>query len=202
MIVAGCDGTRPKANAGRADGKPSAFCAADYARGLYRGHMLTHESRLLAPTTNILNCERLASEEREGASIAQHLSPALASQVYVVRPPMQTPTGTFLGVVHWQRLLREMPSDLVSRAIDRDLEPLPPETPMAALTRDFSTLTPQQMNILRLICEGRPNKLISYELSIAEATVKTHIAAIMAKINVRNRTQAALLASKARVFTR
>ena len=58
------------------------------------------------------------------------------------------------------------------------------------------------MNILRLICQGRPNKIISYELSIAEATVKTHIAAIMSKINVRNRTQAALLASKARIFSR
>lgn len=72
----------------------------------------------------------------------------------------------------------------------------------AALAKGFASLTPQQMNILRLICQGRPNKIISYELSIAEATVKTHIAAIMAKINVRNRTQAALLASKARIFTR
>jgi DNA-binding NarL/FixJ family response regulator len=71
-----------------------------------------------------------------------------------------------------------------------------------ALARGFASLTPQQMNILRLICQGRPNKIISYELSIAEATVKTHIAAIMSKINVRNRTQAALLASKARIFTR
>ena len=72
----------------------------------------------------------------------------------------------------------------------------------AALARGFASLTPQQMNILRLICQGRPNKIISYELSIAEATVKTHIAAIMTKINVSNRTQAALLASKARIFTR
>lgn len=72
----------------------------------------------------------------------------------------------------------------------------------AALAQNFATLTPQQMNILRLICQGRPNKIISYELSIAEATVKTHIAAIMSKINVRNRTQAALLASKARLFSR
>ena len=72
----------------------------------------------------------------------------------------------------------------------------------AMLAQSFASLTPQQMNILRLICQGRPNKIISYELSIAEATVKTHIAAIMAKINVRNRTQAALLASKARIFTR
>ncbi len=66
------------------------------------------------------------------------LSPALASQVYVVRPPMQTPTGKFLGVVHWQRLLREPPSDLVSRAIDKDLEPLTPDTPLAAVTRYFA----------------------------------------------------------------
>lgn len=71
----------------------------------------------------------------------------------------------------------------------------------AALAQNFATLTPQQMNILRLICQGRPNKIISYELSIAEATVKTHIAAIMSKIDVRNRTQAALLANKARLFS-
>lgn len=73
---------------------------------------------------------------------------------------------------------------------------------VVALARDFATLTPQQLNILRLICQGRPNKLISYELSIAEATVKTHIAAIMSKINVSNRTQVALLANKARLFVR
>ena len=57
--------------------------------------------------------------------------------------------------------------------------PSPEAGEAAALARGFASLTPQQMNILRLICEGRPNKIISYELSIAEATVKTHIAAIM-----------------------
>lgn len=66
------------------------------------------------------------------------LSPALASQVYVVRPPMQTPTGKFLGVVHWQRLLREPPSDLVSRVVDKDLAPLTPDTTLPALTRYFA----------------------------------------------------------------
>ncbi|MFC7704144.1 response regulator [Plastorhodobacter daqingensis] len=71
---------------------------------------------------------------------------------------------------------------------------------LADLMRRFASLTPQQMNILRLICQGRPNKIISYELSITEATVKTHIAAIMQKINVRNRTQAALAANRARIF--
>lgn len=66
------------------------------------------------------------------------LSPALASQVYVVRPPLQTPTGKFLGLVHWQRLLREPPSDLVSRVIDKDLAPLSPDTPLQVLTRYFA----------------------------------------------------------------
>ena len=68
------------------------------------------------------------------------------------------------------------------------------------LMRRFATLTPQQMRILRLIVLGKANKEISYELSIAEATVKTHITAIMSKINARRRTQAVLLANSARLF--
>lgn len=70
----------------------------------------------------------------------------------------------------------------------------------AELARRFATLTPQQMRILRLICQGKANKEISYELSIAEATVKTHITAIMSKINARRRTQAVLLANSVRLF--
>ena len=43
------------------------------------------------------------------------LSPALASQVYVTRPPTETPTGRYLGACHFQQLLREPPGTLVSR---------------------------------------------------------------------------------------
>lgn len=68
------------------------------------------------------------------------------------------------------------------------------------LMRRFGTLTPQQMRILRLICHGKANKEISYELSIAEATVKTHITAILSKIDARRRTQAVLLAHLAHLF--
>lgn len=83
-----------------------------------------------------------------------------------------------------------------------DPEEIGNQSEVADLARDFGSLTPQQLNILRLICQGRPNKLIAYELSIAEATVKTHIAAIMSKVNASNRTQVALLASRARMFVR
>lgn len=83
---------------------------------------------------------------------------------------------------------------------DYDPGARPAADTQAELMRRFATLTPQQMRILRLICAGKANKEISYELSIAEATVKTHITAIMAKINARRRTQAVLLANTAKLF--
>ena len=54
------------------------------------------------------------------------LSPALAAQVYVCRPPDETPTGKYLGTVHFQRLLRDPPFTLVSSIVDNDLQPLRP----------------------------------------------------------------------------
>lgn len=54
-------------------------------------------------------------------------------------------------------------------------------------------LTPQQGRILRLICDGKPNKQIAYELDLAEATVKAHVTALLRRLGVRNRTQAAML---------
>src|SRR5204863_9918853 len=54
------------------------------------------------------------------------LNPALAAQVYVCRPPTETPTGRYLGTVHFQRLLREPPPTLVSAICDTELDPLRP----------------------------------------------------------------------------
>lgn len=67
------------------------------------------------------------------------IPPSLAAQVYVTRPPMETPTGKYLGVVHFQRLLREPPSTLVSSILDRDLEPIGPQAPLEQVTRYFAT---------------------------------------------------------------
>lgn len=57
----------------------------------------------------------------------------------------------------------------------------------------LADLTPQQKRILKLICRGKPNKQIAYELSLAEATVKAHITALLRRLGVRNRTQAVVL---------
>jgi DNA-binding NarL/FixJ family response regulator len=60
----------------------------------------------------------------------------------------------------------------------------------------LSSLTRQQTRILRLMCDGKLNKQIAFDLSIAEATVKAHITAILRKLNVQNRTQAVLISQQ------
>lgn len=55
-------------------------------------------------------------------------------------------------------------------------------------------LTERQMQVLRLLAEGKPNKLICRELNIEEGTVKAHIATIFRQLDVVNRTEAATVA--------
>lgn len=62
-------------------------------------------------------------------------------------------------------------------------------------------LTQQQARILQLVCEGKLNKQIAYELDIAETTVKAHLTAILRKLDVQSRTQAVLIAQNARFAT-
>ena len=76
------------------------------------------------------------------------------------------------------------------------VEPEPPGAPAEALAR-LSLLTRQQARILELICEGKLNKQIAWELAIADATVKAHVTALMRKLGVQTRTQAVLLARQA-----
>lgn len=63
--------------------------------------------------------------------------------------------------------------------------------------KKLSSLTNQQARILNLICEGKLNKQIAFDLSIAETTVKAHVTAIMRKLGVQSRTQAVLVAHDA-----
>jgi DNA-binding NarL/FixJ family response regulator len=62
------------------------------------------------------------------------------------------------------------------------------------LNMGFCELTPTQMKVLEGVNSGRLNKQIAFDLGIAEATVKAHMTAVMRKLNVHNRTQAAIAA--------
>nr|WP_295663842.1 LuxR C-terminal-related transcriptional regulator [Polymorphobacter sp.] len=55
-------------------------------------------------------------------------------------------------------------------------------------------LTPTQRKVLDGVHSGRLNKQIAFDLGVAEATVKAHMTILMRKLNVRNRTQVAVVA--------
>lgn len=65
-----------------------------------------------------------------------------------------------------------------------------PETAM------FASLSPRETQILKLVADGMPNKLIAAELKISEHTVRNHISNIFQKLQVNNRTEATVLAMK------
>ncbi|ORE87339.1 LuxR family transcriptional regulator [Oceanococcus atlanticus] len=65
-----------------------------------------------------------------------------------------------------------------------------------ALAAKLESLTPQQFRVLMMLADGLLNKQIAYELKVSEATVKAHMTAIMRKLGIFSRTQAALIAQQ------
>jgi Mg/Co/Ni transporter MgtE len=80
------------------------------------GGLMTPEPIILAPHATV--SEALARIRDPDLPVP------LAAQVFVAQPPLETPTGRFLGVVGVQRLLREAPSKQVGRCLDEDWDPV------------------------------------------------------------------------------
>jgi flagellar motility protein MotE (MotC chaperone)/sporulation protein YlmC with PRC-barrel domain len=95
------------------------------------GGLMTSEPVILGPDATI--AEALAVVRRA------ELSPALASTVFVCRPPLETPTGRFLGMVHIQRLLREPPHAPIGGILDKEIEALHAQDPLGKVTRLLAT---------------------------------------------------------------
>ncbi len=95
------------------------------------GGLMTTEPVILGPETSI--AAALAHVRRED------LNPALASTVFVVRPPLETPTGRFIGVVHLQRMLRHPPHESIGQIVDTDIEGLRPDSPLTTVARELAT---------------------------------------------------------------
>jgi flagellar motility protein MotE (MotC chaperone)/sporulation protein YlmC with PRC-barrel domain len=95
------------------------------------GGMMTTEPVILPPDATV--ADALAH-----VRVAE-LTPSLAALVYVVRPPLEPPTGRLLGVAHIQRLLREPPSTLIGHVLDTDTEPLRPSASLEDVARHLAT---------------------------------------------------------------
>jgi Mg/Co/Ni transporter MgtE len=76
------------------------------------GGLMTPEPVVLGPQATV--AEALARMQDHDLPVP------LATQVFVCQPPTETPTGRFLGVAHFQRLLREAPSKTLSRCLDEE----------------------------------------------------------------------------------
>lgn len=99
------------------------------------GSLLTPEIVILGPTATV--AEALA-EIRDPEWLV-----SIAAQVYVVQPPYKPPTGTYLGVVHFQRLLREPPSMELGRILETEptITPDMPETEVAERLASYNLLS-------------------------------------------------------------
>ena len=81
-------------------------------------------------------------------------------------------------------MLIDLNGDMATRSTGRD----------NSAPGDGVHLTPTQRKVLDGVHSGRLNKQIAFDLGIAEATVKAHMTILMRKLNVRNRTQVAIVA--------
>jgi flagellar motility protein MotE (MotC chaperone)/sporulation protein YlmC with PRC-barrel domain len=95
------------------------------------GGMMTTEPIVLPPDATV--AEALARIRNPD------LTPALASQVYVCRPPTETPTGKYLGMAHLQRLLREPPYALIGGMLDTSLSAVSPLASLPEVTGYLAT---------------------------------------------------------------
>lgn len=111
------------------------------------GGMMTPEPVIVPPDATVADALALVRQEK--------LSPALAAMIFVCRPPLETPTGRFLGGVHFQRLLREPPSTLVSGLVDSEMEPLTDRADLHDVSRYFATY-----NLVNAPVVDKENRLI------------------------------------------
>ncbi|MCC9203676.1 magnesium transporter MgtE N-terminal domain-containing protein [Arthrobacter sp. zg-Y769] len=95
------------------------------------GSLMTPVPVILPPEAAV--AEALAHVRRE------ELTPALASSIYVCRPPLETPTGKYLGVVHIQQLLRSAPPEALGNILDTDLEPVRDHATISEVSRMLAT---------------------------------------------------------------
>ena len=95
------------------------------------GGLMTTEPIILPPEANVAT---FLAQARKA-----EVQPALAAIAFVCRPPLESPTGRFLGMIHFQRALRERPQRMVGSIVDTDVDSVRPEDSIGTVTRLLAT---------------------------------------------------------------
>ncbi len=95
------------------------------------GGLMSPEPIILAPDATVADALALIRNP--------DITPAMGAIAFVCRSPLETPTGRYLGGVHYQRLLREPPSTLAAQLVDNGIAPLQPDYNIAQVSRYFAT---------------------------------------------------------------
>jgi DNA-binding NarL/FixJ family response regulator len=122
------------------------------------------------------------------------VSSAVRAGVRGYIPTTWSSTAVIQALMHVQAGNIHVPAEALSHlcAVPRDGEMRAnPES-----RRRNQRFTPRQLEVLHLLRQGKPNKIIAYELNMQESTVKVHVREIMKKLKVSNRTEAAFRAGQ------
>lgn len=108
------------------------------------GSMMTPVPIILSPETTV--ADALAAIRQE------EVPPAVAAAVFVCRPPLETPTGRYLGMVHMQQLLRVPPPEPLGSMLDTSIEPVRDMAPISDVAKELATY---DLTIIPVINENR-----------------------------------------------
>ena len=95
------------------------------------GGLMTTEPIILPPESTVAT---FLAQSRKA-----EVPPALAAIGFVCRPPLESPTGKFVGMIHFQRALRERPQLMVGSIVDTDVDSVRPEDSIGTVTRLLAT---------------------------------------------------------------
>lgn len=115
------------------------------------------------------------------------------AQGYIVRSMKAQPLTTSLRLAALGE--RVLPPDLVDIFEQQAFTPVLRTSEQSDEEVNRARLSPRELDVLCCLMAGYSNKVIARELTVCEATVKVHVKAILRKLNVHNRTQAAIWAS-------
>lgn len=122
-------------------------------------------------------------EEKDLIASLQH-----GAQGYLLKDMEPDDLITALNeIVRGETVVAKELTGALARAVQGGAEPAPEQG-------DFAELTPREREILCLLAEGQSNKVIARNLGISDGTVKLHVKAILRKLSVHSRVEAAVLA--------